>query len=478
PRAVPVDRLPIAPGTVLAGKYRVERVLGQGGMGVVVEARHVALDERVALKFLLEEYAAHPNATARFVREARAAAKIRSEHVARVSDVGTLETGTAYMVMEFLEGSDLAQVLLARGPLPVEDAVEYIVQACDAIAIAHANGIVHRDLKPANLFLASHSDGSPLVKVLDFGISKVQSEAGADALTRTSAAMGSALYMSPEQIRQAKSVDHRTDIYALGISLFELLSGRQPFIAETFPALCVEIATGVPADLRALRPGLPGELVAVVERAFARERDARYQSIAELALALAPFAPARSRVIVDRIAGSSGLGASGAKGSQGRDAETLIATATPAVSQPGAVTSSSTSVTAFETTKKSNRTLFAVLGVGLLLAGGAWALVARSNLAAQEPSAEPPPGVSPKAAAAGPVDHAPAEPAPLVAPAPADSALGTPKNAQPAPSSSAATPPISSGRAIPVKPGPRSKGARPSQGSESGIRGKSPDEYR
>src|SRR5262245_18740218 len=239
-------------------------------MGVVVEARHVALDERVALKFLLENYAAHPNATARFLREARAAAKIRSEHVARVSDVETLETGAPYMVMEFLEGSDLSLVLAKRGPLPFEDAVEYVVQACDAIAVAHANGIVHRDLKPANLFLASHSDGSPLVKVLDFGISKIQSEAGADALTRTSAAMGSALYMSPEQIRQAKSVDHRTDIYALGISLFELLSGRQPFIADTFPALCVEIATGVPADLGALRPDLPSGLVTVVSRAFAR----------------------------------------------------------------------------------------------------------------------------------------------------------------------------------------------------------------
>ncbi len=474
-----MEELPIAKGTVLAGKYRVERLLGQGGMGVVVEARHVALDERVALKFLLPHYAAHPDATTRFLREARAAAKIKSEHVARVSDVGTLESGAPYMVMEFLEGSDLAQVLAKRGPLPVEDVVECVIQACDAIAVAHANGIVHRDLKPANLFLASHSDGSPLVKVLDFGISKIQSEAAADALTRTSAAMGSALYMSPEQIRQAKSVDHRTDIYALGISLFELLSGRQPFIADTFPALCVEIATGTPADLRALRPGLPSELVRVVERAFARERDQRYQSIAELALALAPFAPSRSRVIVDRIAGASGRGRPDLRrpASQSLDIGAQIGTAAPAVSQQGVVTSSSTSVTAFEPSKKSSRALFVALGAGVLLAGGAWALVARSNGTTQETTAEPPPSESANIAAAGPAQQASAEAPPLVAPAPAASTLAASENAKPAPSASTA-PAISSSRTTTVRAVPRSKSARPSQGGASSTRGKSPDEYR
>src|SRR5262245_32594102 len=187
-------------------------------MGVVVEARHIALDERVAIKFLLPDYARAPEASARFLREARAAVKIKSEHVARVSDVGELETGAPYMVMEYLDGRDLAGVLEKTGVLPIPDAVDYIIQGSEAIAEAHTYGIVHRDLKPANLFLTRRPDGTPLVKVLDFGISKVQSE-GVDKLTKTSAMLGSALYMSPEQMQHTRSVDLRTDVYALGISL-------------------------------------------------------------------------------------------------------------------------------------------------------------------------------------------------------------------------------------------------------------------
>ena len=197
---------PITPGTVLAGKYRVERIIGQGGMGLVVEAKHIALDERVALKFLLPDYASHPEAAARFLREARAAVKIKSEHVARVSDVGTLDNGSPYMVMEFLEGSDLSQVLEKRGVLAIPEAIDYVIQGCEAIAEAHSHGIVHRDLKPANLFLTRRQDGYPLVKVLDFGISKTMGNV--ENLTKTMAAMGSALYMSPEQMQQTRSVDH------------------------------------------------------------------------------------------------------------------------------------------------------------------------------------------------------------------------------------------------------------------------------
>src|SRR5215471_2945366 len=200
---------PIHPGTVLAGKYRVDRLLGQGGMGVVVEAHHIALDERVALKFLLPDYAQHPEASQRFLREARAAVKIKTEHVARVSDVGTLDTGAPYMVMEFLEGTDLSKYLENYGTLSIEDAIDYVIQGCEAIAEAHSYGIVHRDLKPANLFLTKRPDGSPLVKVLDFGISKVIGGGGIENLTKTMAALGSALYMSPEQMQQTKSVDHR-----------------------------------------------------------------------------------------------------------------------------------------------------------------------------------------------------------------------------------------------------------------------------
>jgi serine/threonine-protein kinase len=305
PTAAPAN--PTQPGTILAGKYRVERILGQGGMGVVVEARHIALDERVALKFLLPEYANHPEASARFLREARNAVKIKSEHVARVSDVGTLESGAPYMVMEFLEGRDLAGTLEKTGVLTIPDAVDYVIQGCEAIAEAHSYGIVHRDLKPANLFLSKRPDGSPIVKVLDFGISKSGGGNAVDNLTKTTAAMGSALYMSPEQMQQTRSVDHRTDVYALGISLYELLAGKQPFYADTLPQLCAAILTGTPQPIRELRPDVSDTFAAVIERAYARDRAQRYQSVAEFVIALAPWAPPRSATTIERVARMAGL---------------------------------------------------------------------------------------------------------------------------------------------------------------------------
>ncbi len=301
----PPTASPTVPGNILAGKYRVERIIGQGGMGVVVVARHIALDERVALKFLLPEYATHPEASARFLREAQSAVKIKSEHVARVSDVGTLETGAPYMVMEFLEGNDLSKILEA-GVLGVSDAVDYIIQGCDALAEAHGHGIVHRDIKPANLFLTKRPNGTPQIKVLDFGISKVMG-GQVDSLTKTTASMGSALYMSPEQMQTTRGVDHRTDIYALGISLYELLAGKQPFYADTLPQLCAEIFTGTPTPIRSIRSDVPEGLAAVLERAYARDRGYRYQSIGELVVALAPYAPPRSQVAIDSVTKMAGL---------------------------------------------------------------------------------------------------------------------------------------------------------------------------
>ena len=292
------------PGEVLAGKYRVDRVLGQGGMGVVVEARHLQLEERVAMKFLLPEYAQHPEASARFLREARAAVKIKSEHVARVVDVGTLDSGAPYMVMEFLQGRDLSQDVAHRGALPVEEAVEFILQACEAIAEAHAQGIVHRDLKPANLFLTQRADGSPSIKVLDFGISKVTmpTESGPDmSLTKTSAMMGSPLYMAPEQMRSSRDADARSDVWSLGAILFELLTARPPFDAESLPELCAKILTEQPPPLHSLRAALPKELDAVIGRCLARDREARFSNVAEFAVALVPFAPKRARGSAERV---------------------------------------------------------------------------------------------------------------------------------------------------------------------------------
>ncbi|MCA9630591.1 MAG: serine/threonine protein kinase [Myxococcales bacterium] len=291
---------------MLAGKYRIERVLGRGGMGVVVQAHHTVLGERVAIKFLLTEQVASNDAMVRFLREAKAAARIKSQHIARVSDVGTLDDGAPYMVMEYLEGRDLSQVLEVERVIRTEDAVDFIIQACDAIAEAHSAGIIHRDIKPANLFLTRHHDGSPLIKVLDFGISKFNSAEEPDGITRTAAIMGSALYMSPEQLQRTKAVDLRTDIYALGITLYELLSCRQPFEAETLPELAVAIVMGEPTPLGQLRPDLDPGLIAVIEKAFARDLGQRYQNVGDFVLALQPYAPARCAALVERIARTAG----------------------------------------------------------------------------------------------------------------------------------------------------------------------------
>jgi len=300
-----MNEAPVREGEILAGKYRVERVLGVGGMGVVVAATHIQLEERVALKFLAKEALDSAEAVARFGREARAAVKIKSEHVARVIDVGTLETGAPYMVMEYLDGGDLSQVLQAQGALPVEEAVEYILQACEAIAHAHVLGIVHRDLKPANLFLIRRPDGTNAIKVLDFGISKVMPGKGSssdNAMTRTRTVMGSPLYMSPEQMTSTRDVDGRTDIWALGVILFELLAGQPPFSADTMPQLCGLILSGATPSIRAVKPTVPPALDAVLQRCLDKDPARRYPNIAEFAGALADFAPRRARVSIDRVA--------------------------------------------------------------------------------------------------------------------------------------------------------------------------------
>lgn len=302
-------------GQILAGKYRVEHVLGVGGMGVVVAAHHLELDERVAVKIMLPEMAQQQEAVGRFTREARAAVKIKNEHVARVLDVGSLENGTPFIVMEYLDGCDLSVWLKNSGPLSVEQAVEFLLHTSEAVAEAHALGIVHRDLKPANLFVARRPDGQFSVKVLDFGISKVSDPAmTAGAATKTLALMGSPLYMSPEQMESARSADARSDIWALGVILYELLTGACPFNGETLPELVLQVAAGTPIPLRTKRPDVSDRLEAVLMRCLEKSPDRRYQTVGELVTALVEFAPERARVSATRISGtliSTGSGTAG-----------------------------------------------------------------------------------------------------------------------------------------------------------------------
>jgi eukaryotic-like serine/threonine-protein kinase len=308
--------LPVREGQVFAGKFRVERFIGDGAMGLVVEATHLGLDERVALKFLRREALSQPEIVARFAREARASVKIKSDHVAKVFDVGAAEDGTPFIVMELLSGSDLCALLEVQKRLDVPEAADYMIQACEGIAEAHARGIIHRDIKPGNLFLARGAGALKQIKVLDFGISKAALGVGPLDVDLTSLhttqIMGSPHYMSPEQLRSTRDVDARADIWSLGVVLFELLTGDMPFTATEVTSLIAQILHEPHQRLTALRPDVPAALESVIDRCLAKDPALRFQSAADVAVALLPFAPKRARASVERavdIARSAGGGA-------------------------------------------------------------------------------------------------------------------------------------------------------------------------
>ena len=449
----------IEPGQVVAGKYEVERVIGQGGMGTVISAVHVHLRERVAIKLLSREASEQSESISRFMREARAAARIRSEHVAKVSDVGTLPDGTPYIVMEYLEGFDLAETLTQRGPLPADEAIELVLQACEALAEAHSLGIVHRDLKPANLFLTHRADGTPCIKVLDFGISKVtqpgtsQAEA---ALTHTTTIMGSPLYMSPEQLRATRGVDLRTDVWAIGVILYELLSGEAPFLGQSLPDISVKIAIEPPPSLRTKRPEISALLEAIVLKCLEKERDNRFRTLGDFAVSLAELAPQRARLSIDRVVGvinavgvpesvlPHGIAPTGAK---------VITGSSSTGSRVTTGASSAETVSTFGTTATQGRgrkRMVVVVGVAGVLGAGALALSFLRPPASGDPASAAT-AVPPVEVTAPPPAKVEPAPAPVVAPAPIAEPAPAPKvEAAPPPSAT-----VARVRPRPSKPGPQ-----------------------
>jgi serine/threonine-protein kinase len=439
----------VRPGDVLLGKYRVERVLGEGGMGVVVAAHHQGLDQHVAIKLLQPEVVGDRVAIARFVREARAAAKLQNEHVVRVIDVGVLDGGAPYMVMEHLDGMDLGALLKRRGALPIAEAVDYVLQALDALVDAHALGIVHRDLKPSNLFLARMPSGAPVVKVLDFGIAKSESSENGppsrSALTTTDTIMGTPGYMAPEQVFSSKHVDRRADLFSLGVVLHELLTASRPFVGADTGDVLRAVLEDQPRPLRELRPDAPAELADVIARCLRRSPAERPPDAQTLARELGPFASPRVRALAARYDArtneapdSSPAPPQPVRRASPREASTVRLGVGEASRDPASLASLGDATTLPTIPRRSRRARWAA--VGIIAAVGALGVAALATRGATSGAAAP---GTPATAAADPapanVANAWAEPAAAVVPAlpavPADDppAATAPRALAPAP---------------------------------------------
>ena len=438
-------------GALVAGKYRVERVLGHGGMGVVVAARHVVLDQRVALKLLLPAAVGSGHRRERFLREARAAAKLESDHVVGVSDIGELDNGGLFIVMEYLEGSDLSELVAARGPLPVGEAVDHVLEALEGIGDAHARGIVHRDLKPANLFLARRGDGSTSLKVLDFGIAKSTDDESArrDLTTSSVSFMGSPAYMSPEQIRSARDVDARAALWAMGVVLHEVLTGTRPFTADSAGAVFAKILEREPLAPCGVRPDLPADLEAIILRCLRKDPGERFQTASDLAAALAPFGrnPSKS---VGRLVTRGRAGAPDAAPSSSARAAAVEAAAA-SVRTPQTEPRAQARLTYF---LAGVLLVLGIGGVGVVLARtGGRAPIAAPTASGAEPAPNQP---SPSAARVDGV----LPPAPSL-PVPAPTASATASAGPPAASAASARPASTTGSGSPPRrPPPATKPAR------------------
>ena len=409
----PAGRSLLKVGDLLASKYRVVRVLGEGGMGVVVEAYHELLDQRVAVKLLYQD-AADREAQSRLLLEARSAAKLQSEHVARVVDVDVGQDGLPFIVMELLEGADLCQVADARGALPRWLVVDYILQALEGLAHAHGRGIIHRDLKPSNLFLANRPDGSQILKILDFGISKSADSAQdrrSQQLTGGRTVLGSPPYMSPEQVRSPKSVDHRTDIWSLGVCMYELLTNSMPFGGEELQETFAQILEKQPTPIRGLVTGVPEGLEGVVMRCLAKKREERFSDVAELARALVAYGSGAWIHTAERVQATLARTALEDQAARSRggpvSSERIPIPSAPGrrleSQQPelhGTASTVARGFTVFETSRR--RWIFAGIAVpafvGLTLIGVTALRNDGATAAGADPTAEPPAAMDPPAA--------------------------------------------------------------------------------
>ncbi len=422
-------------GSVVADKYRIERLIGRGGMGAVYEATNVSIGKRVALKFLDRDAAKDADAVARFQREAEAAGVVESAHIVHIFDSGTSDDGRPFLVMELLSGEDLRAHLKREGRMPVADAIHVTGQVLRALARAHVAGIVHRDLKPDNVFLCRRDDDAMFVKIVDFGISKItRREITADTLTHKGMVLGTAFYMSPEQAQAHRDVDGRSDLFSVGAILFEMLAGRPPHMGTVYEAVLIDICTQDAPDIRSLVPEVPEALAQVIARALRRERLARFQDANDFYDALAVASPGLLR--------TGGLGAPRARLSSGADA---------APSEPRVITAEGTAVrpsAPSDARAQTRRTLVAVV-VAALAAFVLTALVMTRPSGHAEPEAN---AASARPAAALPTRSATEPPAPEASAAPpADAGAAASKPLRPGKPSGKPAP---SAPAEPVKTSP------------------------
>jgi serine/threonine-protein kinase len=458
----------LAPGTILLGKYQIEGLIGTGGMGHVVRASHLYLHQPVAIKLLLPEMAESASTVQRFLREAQATVKLRSEHIARVMDVGTTETGIPFMVMEFLDGNDLNQILRHHGPQAPAIVVDLMLQACEGIAEAHALGITHRDIKPSNFFITRRPDGSMLLKILDFGISKTS--IGYSELTGIETVLGTPAYMAPEQMKSGHDADARSDLWSIGVVMYQLVSGRPPFAGDSYAELVLKVGLEPPAPMPV---PLPAGLNDIITRCLAKDPAQRHQNVGELARLLAPYATdpisaaqsaTRAARILQQRRSMQGVQGLPVTVGGGLTAPIPISPAqlTPRSWPPSQSTSVSRGVGQVTNRARANRgwVIASVAGLCVLAAGGGYAISQLSRSDRGEPHVlAPTPAAQP--AAATPSTATPAAATPTVANSadtkPADtksadtkSADSKPVDSKPADSKPADTKPVDSQPATPA----------------------------